>query len=99
MLRYIVVQYVYNIDTPMVKTVFAIFVWKKNGLLENEGECECEPSLTAVHTPCVALSDAFKLKGTMQLRETPGTYDFTWHNAPRRQFIINFNAAVQIEGK
>jgi len=29
-------------------------------------------------------------------RETPGTYDYDWHPAPRRQFIINLDAAVKI---
>ena len=29
-------------------------------------------------------------------RETPGTYDFDWHPAPRRQYIINLDAGVAI---
>ena len=29
-------------------------------------------------------------------RETPGTYDFAWHPAPRRQYIINLDGGVQI---
>jgi len=29
-------------------------------------------------------------------RETPGTYDYDWHCAPRRQFICNLDAAVKI---
>ena len=27
-------------------------------------------------------------------RETPGTYDYEWHPAPRRQYIINLDAGV-----
>ncbi len=29
-------------------------------------------------------------------RETPGDYDLDWHPAPRRQYIINLDAAVEI---
>jgi hypothetical protein len=29
-------------------------------------------------------------------RRTEGNYDFDWHNAPRRQYIINLDAAVAI---
>lgn len=29
-------------------------------------------------------------------RETSGDYDLDWHPAPRRQYIINLDAAVQI---
>ena len=29
-------------------------------------------------------------------RETPGTYDYDWHPAPRRQYIVNLDAAVKI---
>ena len=25
------------------------------------------------------------------------SYNFKWHNAPQRQFIINFNAGVRVE--
>ena len=32
----------------------------------------------------------------MVLRETPGDYDLDFHPAPRRQFIINLDAAVEI---
>ncbi len=30
-------------------------------------------------------------------RETDGDYDFGFHNAPRRQYVINLDAAVEIE--
>ncbi|MFT5443855.1 MAG: hypothetical protein ACI8W3_002906 [Myxococcota bacterium] len=30
-------------------------------------------------------------------RETQGDYDFDFHNAPRRQYVINLDAAVEIE--
>jgi hypothetical protein len=29
-------------------------------------------------------------------RETPGSYDYEWHPAPRRQYIINLDAGVAI---
>lgn len=29
-------------------------------------------------------------------RQTPGSYDFDWHPAPRRQYIINLDAGVRI---
>ena len=29
-------------------------------------------------------------------RETAGDYDLDWHPAPRRQYIVNFDAGVQI---
>ncbi|KAK3267089.1 hypothetical protein CYMTET_24334 [Cymbomonas tetramitiformis] len=30
-------------------------------------------------------------------RETPGNYDFEWHVAPRKQYIINLDAPVEVE--
>jgi hypothetical protein len=30
-------------------------------------------------------------------RETDGTYDLDFHNAPRRQFVINLDAPVELE--
>ena len=29
-------------------------------------------------------------------RETPPSYNFSWHNAPRRQYIVNLDADVEI---
>lgn len=29
-------------------------------------------------------------------RATPGTYDYDWHPAPRRQYIVNLDGAVKI---
>ena len=40
-------------------------------------------------------SATFKATGII-FRETPGTYDYSWHPAPRRQYIINLDAGVQI---
>ena len=40
-------------------------------------------------------SATFKATGII-FRETPGTYDYEWHPAPRRQYIINLDAGVQI---
>ncbi len=30
-------------------------------------------------------------------RETDGDYDFDFHNAPRKQYVVNLDAAVEIE--
>ncbi len=40
-----------------------------------------------------------KLEGATGIlfRETKGDYDFDFHNAPRRQYVINLDAAVEIE--
>lgn len=29
-------------------------------------------------------------------RETDGDYDLAWHNAPRRQYIVNLDASVEL---
>jgi len=37
------------------------------------------------------------ISGTgVMFRMTPGTYNFDWHLAPRRQFIVNLDAAVKV---
>jgi hypothetical protein len=41
-------------------------------------------------------SDTFPATGII-FRETPGTYDYEWHPAPRRQYIINLDGAVSIQ--
>ncbi len=41
------------------------------------------------------LSELIPTKG-MILRETPADYDFDFHTAPRRQFVINLDASVEI---
>ena len=41
------------------------------------------------------LSKRFPATGII-FRETSGDYDLDWHPAPRRQYIINLNAGVQI---
>jgi len=40
-----------------------------------------------------------KLEGAtgVLFRETDGDYDFDFHNAPRRQYVINLDASVEIE--
>ena len=40
-------------------------------------------------------SDTFKATGII-FREVPPTYDLDWHPAPRRQYIINLDAGVEI---
>lgn len=41
------------------------------------------------------LSRRFPATGVI-FRETSGDYDLDWHPAPRRQYIINLDAGVQI---
>jgi len=41
------------------------------------------------------LSKRFPAAGII-FRQVPPTYDLDWHPAPRRQYIINLDAAVQI---
>ena len=43
-----------------------------------------------------ALSKPVQAKGLV-FRETTGAYDFDFHNAPRRQFVINMKGGVEIE--
>jgi hypothetical protein len=42
------------------------------------------------------LSDLIPAKGVI-FRETGPDYDYDWHNAPRRQFIIMLDGSVDIE--
>jgi|SRR4051812_14764414 len=41
------------------------------------------------------LSERFPATGII-FRQVPPTYDLDWHPAPRRQYIINLDAGVQI---
>src|SRR4051794_39076443 len=41
------------------------------------------------------LSKRFPANGII-FREVPPTYDLDWHPAPRRQYIVNLDAGVQI---
>ena len=33
----------------------------------------------------------------MIFRKTPSDYDYKWHCAPRKQYIINLDASVEVE--
>ncbi|MBM85719.1 MAG: hypothetical protein CMM47_06825 [Rhodospirillaceae bacterium] len=41
------------------------------------------------------LSGRFPATGII-FRQSPGTYELDWHTAPRRQYIINLDAGVEI---
>ena len=41
------------------------------------------------------VSDRFNATGLI-FRETSGDYDYDFHNAPRRQYIVNLDGAVEI---
>lgn len=43
-----------------------------------------------------SLSEVFKVTG-LQFRQTRPDYDLDFHNAPRRQFIVNVTGGVEIE--
>ena len=45
--------------------------------------------------PIGKLSKKIKATGVI-FRETPADYDYDWHNAPQRQFIIMLDAGVEI---
>ncbi|OPY84841.1 MAG: hypothetical protein A4E71_02481 [Smithella sp. PtaU1.Bin162] len=45
--------------------------------------------------PIGKLSKKIKATGII-FRETPADYDYDWHNAPQRQFIIMLDAGVEI---
>ena len=42
------------------------------------------------------LSEPQKATGVI-FRETSGDYDYDWHNAPQRQYIIMLDAGVEVE--
>jgi len=46
-------------------------------------------------SPGGKLSERMAATGVI-FRETAGDYDLDWHPAPRRQYIINLDAAVEI---
>src|SRR5438045_2961172 len=46
-------------------------------------------------TPAGRLSKRLPATGII-FREVPPTYDLDWHPAPRRQYIINLDAGVEI---
>ena len=42
-----------------------------------------------------AVSELFPATGVI-FRETGGDYDYDFHNAPRRQYVVNLDGAVEI---
>jgi hypothetical protein len=45
--------------------------------------------------PAGQISDPVPVS-SMAFRATDGSYDLDWHNAPRRQYIINLEGSVEI---
>ena len=45
--------------------------------------------------PGGTMSDRIAATGII-FRGTPGSYDYDWHTAPRRQYIINLDGAVKV---
>lgn len=45
--------------------------------------------------PAGKLSQRLAATGVI-FRVTPGDYDYGWHHAPRRQYIVNLDAGVEI---
>lgn len=50
----------------------------------------------AEHGPMGRISELWKGKGVM-FREVDGDYDLGFHNAPRRQLVVNLTGSVDIE--
>ena len=48
------------------------------------------------HGPLGCISELQVATGIV-FRETDGSYDFDFHTAPRRQYVVNLDAAVEIE--
>jgi len=46
-------------------------------------------------SPAGRTSDRLPATGII-FRQVPPTYDLDWHNAPRRQYIINLDAGVEL---
>ena len=46
--------------------------------------------------PMGSISSLWSAKGVL-LRKVSGDYDLDFHNAPRRQFVVNLTGAVEIE--
>ena len=46
--------------------------------------------------PAGTMSDLVQAKGVV-FRETAGDYDLSWHNAPRRQYVVMLDGEVEIE--
>ena len=42
------------------------------------------------------MSELMKATGIL-FRETAGSYDYDFHNAPRRQYVVNLEGAVEIK--
>lgn len=42
------------------------------------------------------LSELHAARGVI-FRETPGDYDYDWHQAPQRQYIVLLDGAIEIE--
>jgi hypothetical protein len=57
---------------------------------------DLEIPLTQRGGPIGAISQLESATGVL-FRETEGDYDYDFHNAPRRQYVINLDASVEIE--
>lgn len=60
------------------------------------------PGASVLHTLVVGLvarppACFFSFGTGLQFRETPGDYDFDFHCAPARQFVVSLDAGVEIE--
>jgi hypothetical protein len=60
-----------------------------------------DSALEDVSVPSVVAGDGLQAAAptpvtSMLLRLSPSAYDNDWHNAPRRQFIVNLNGGVEI---
>lgn len=55
--------------------------------------CDC---LVASTGSIGLLSQLVPCDGGVMFRQTPADYNYSWHNAPQRQFIVNLDADVKV---
>ena len=75
----------------MAKTMKVTRVYTGDDGQSHFGEIEIEMGPNVVGH----VSELFDATG-VKFRETSGDYDYDFHNAPRRQYVVNLDGAVEI---
>ena len=63
---------------------------------ENGKSCFGEKQIELESAGDIGSLSAWQKSSKFLFRETPGTYDYMWHNAPRRQLLVNLAGGVEI---
>jgi len=50
-----------------------------------------------IHSSAVGETSALQPATGLMFRHTDGSYDYDFHNAPRRQYVVNLRGGVEIE--